>query len=64
MMRSTFDAAEQVDPRQLPDEGFVREVRQCVAREKPGDRHPDLASRPALCPPELDLAQEAKATLG
>jgi hypothetical protein len=37
-----IDAAEQVDPRQLPDQRFIREVYERVAREHSRDRHTDL----------------------
>ena len=36
------DPAEQVDPRQLPDQRLLREMRQRVAGEHPRDRHADL----------------------
>ena len=42
MLLLRVDAAEQIDPRQLPDQRLVREMRQRVAGQHAGDRHADL----------------------
>ena len=42
MLLLRVDPAEQVDPRQLPDQRLLGELRQRIAGKHPGDRHPDL----------------------